>query len=124
MNVGEPAIPVRLKAGLPGLGAAAQVDVERRAMELAKIDGREEFTEADVARAARELGGAAPPSTAAETSDPALAEITAWDDPVTQSGHRVDPVPLEDETPVAEQLIRDGLEEADHDTRVVAEETE
>jgi hypothetical protein len=116
-----PSIPSRLKAGAPGLGEAAQIDVERRAAELARIDGRTKVTDADVMHAARELAGTAEPVAIPGTDDPAL-EITAWDDPVDQSGHRVPPLPLEDEAPIAERLIGDGLLEADHDTRVAAEE--
>jgi hypothetical protein len=120
MNPGESSLPTRLKAALPGLGAAAQADVERRATELARIDGRDKVTDADIARAANELSTAALPTSAPETGDPALEELTAWDDPVAQSGHRVPGVPLEDEAPVGEQLIQDGVAEAEHHTRVAA----
>lgn len=91
-------------------------------MELAHTDGREKVTDADVRQAAAELAAATTPATAPETSDPALEQITAWDDPVDQAGHRVEPTPLEDEAPVAERLIADGIAEAEHDTRVAAEE--
>jgi hypothetical protein len=122
MNPGEPPLPTRLKAALPGLGAAAQVDVERRALELARIDGREIVTDADLTRAAYELATAALPTTAPETGNPALDKLTAWDDPVDQSGRRIETVPLEDEAPVGEQLIQEGVSEAEHHTRVEAED--
>ncbi len=117
----DPALPVRLKAASPELGQASQAEIERRATELALSDGRDAFTDADLARAAEELAGGSTPTVAPE-ADPATEEITAWDEPPAQSGHRVPTVPLEDETSVAEQLVQDGIEEAEHDVRVAAAE--
>ena len=124
MNPSEPALPTRLKAAQPGLGAAAQVDVERRAGELARIDGRDKVTDADIMLAINELSTASLPAPAPETGDPALEELTAWDDPIAQSGLRVPAVPLEDEAPVGERLIQDGVAEAEHHTRVAAADEE
>jgi len=112
-------LPTRLKAGSPGLGHASQVEVERRAKELALTDGRETYTDADLAVAAAELAGGGT-STEAPEADAELEEVTAWDEPPTQTGHLVAPIPLEDEAAIAEQLVEDGLDEADHDIRVAA----
>lgn len=120
----EPSLPTRLKAGRPGLGEAAQVDIEQRAAEIAQIDGRDKVTDADVGRAAAELASSAVPPAAPEEVAQGLSEVTAWDDPVDQSGHRVEGSPVETETTVAEQLVLDGIEEADHDIRVAAENRE
>jgi len=114
----DPPLPTRLKAGSPGLGQASQTDIERRASELALSDGRDAFTEADLARAEAELaGGTAPP--AAPEADPSIEGLTSWDDTPSQAGRRVEPPPLEDEN-IAEHLIQQGIEEADHDLRVAA----
>jgi hypothetical protein len=112
-------LPTRLKAGSPGLGHASQVEIERRAKELALTDGRETYSDADLALAAAELAGGGTTAEAPE-ADADLEQVTVWDEPPTQTGHLVSPPPLEDESAIAEQLVDDGLEEADHDIRVVA----
>lgn len=117
----EHALPIRLKAGSPGLGEASQIDVERRAAELARSDGRDNFTTADLARAADELAGGSVGPIAPEI-DPILEKVTGWDDPPGESGRRVEPVPLEDEGRIDERLIQEGIQEADHDIRVAAAE--
>ena len=117
----DPILPVRLKAGTPGVGHASQADIEQRAAELALSDGRAAFTDADLAKADAELaGGALTP--AAPEADPAIERLTAWDDSPQQTGQRVEPSPLEDEATVAERLIREGIEQADHDLRVTSAE--
>ena len=117
----DPVLPTRLEAASPGLGQANQTDIERRAAELARSDGRESFTDADLARAAAELaGGSAAP--AAPETDATLEQVTGWDDPPAQAGRRLDPLPLEDEGSISEQLIQEGIQEADHDLRVAAED--
>jgi hypothetical protein len=119
MNPDTP-LPDRLRAGSPGLGEASGTEAELRASELARIDGRTTFTEADLARAAAELAGPANQALPPEAVIPAIDELTAWDDPVGQEGHRAARVPFEDESTVAERLIQDGIEQADHDRRVSA----
>lgn len=121
MNTNDPVLPTRLRAGSPGLGYPSQAEVEQRAAELALSDGRQKVTEADLALAAAELAGGGT-TTEAPEADPGLEQVTTWDDPPTQTGHLVATPPLDDENSVAEQLVDDGLEEADHDIRVAAEE--
>ena len=108
-------LPTRLKAAAPGLGQASQTEIELRAVELAVSDGRHTFTDADLNRAAAELAGGG-----ATEADPALGEMTSWDDPPEQSGHRVASTPSDDASNIAERLIQNGLDEADHDIRVAA----
>lgn len=114
----NPILPTRLKAASPGLGQANQTDIESRALELAHIDGRTKATAADIEQAACELAGG-PRGTESQT---AVNELTAWDDPLDQSGHRVADSENADEKSIAEQLIQDGVEEADHDIRASASE--
>ena len=103
----DPDLPGRLKSSSAGLGEATQTDIERRAAELAQMDGRDAFTDEDLARAAAELGS--------QTSSEASAGI----DPT----HR-QRVPLENETNLGEQLIQQGMTEADHNQRVAASEAD
>lgn len=114
-------LPTRLKAAAPGLGHPSQTEIDARAAELALIDGRNTVSEADLALAAAELTGGGTTAEAPE-ADAELEQVTTWDEPPTQTGHLVAIPPLEDENNISEQLIEDGLEEADHDTRVAAEQ--
>lgn len=116
----DPPLPARLKAGSPGVGHASQADIEQRAAELAQTDGREVFTDADLTRAAADLAGGAV-QVAAPEADPGVEALTAWDDPPQQTAQRIEPLPVEDEATIAERLIREGMEEAEHDIRVAAE---
>lgn len=113
-------LPTRLRAGAPGLGQGSQIEIEQRAAELAMSDGRELISDADLAMAAAELAGGGT-TTEAPEADEMLEQVTTWDEPPTQTGHLVPTPPLEDENAIAEQLVDDGLEEADHDIRVASE---
>jgi hypothetical protein len=115
-------IPDRLKAGAPGLGAPSEAEIEQRAIELATADGRDAFTDVDLARAAAELGGGEPGVLAPEADEPVVEKLESWDEPVDQHGHQMERTGLDDEAMVSEQLMEDGLEEADHNQRVAAAE--
>lgn len=113
-------LPTRLKAGSPGLGQASQVEIEQRAAELAVSDGRELVSDGDLATAAAELAGGGTTAEAPE-ADVAIEQVTVWDEPPPQTGHLVATSVLEDESNIAQHLVADGLEEADHDIRTAAE---
>ncbi len=114
-------LPTRLRASSPGLGQGSQFEVEQRAEELAVSDGREKATDGDLAMAAAELAGGGTTLEAPE-ADAAFTPFGAWEKPVVQTGHLDVTASSEDEdTIIAEQLIGNGLEEAEHDTRVAAE---
>lgn len=85
--------------------------------------GRDAFTDADLARAAEELGGGVSIPLAPE-GRPVLEQVTAWDDPPTQAGRREEGKPPEDERNIAERLRQGGIDEADHFIRVAAAEDE
>jgi hypothetical protein len=118
----DTSLPNRLRAGSKGLGAASATEIEQRAGELAKIDGRTEVTDIDLDQAATELDGFSGSLPLPETTNPDVAHLTAWDDPVDAEGQHTPTSKLDDELNVAEQLIEDGIREADHDSRVAAAE--
>ena len=66
MNLDQP-LPDRLKA--------SGTDIEQRAVELAQIDGRESFTDADLARAAAEPAGSVSTPLAPEVVVPAICFV-------------------------------------------------
>lgn len=118
----DPSIPDRLKAGSPGLGAPDSNEIERRAVELAMIDGRQSFTDADLAQAAAELAGGTADNLSPEADAPIVEDLETWDEPVEQHGRQVEETALEDEAAIDEELIADGLDDADHSQRVAAAE--
>lgn len=116
----ESPTPGKIIAGDAGIGTVSPEMVEKRAAELAKIDGRTDFHEGDLALARDELLGLdrnlPPEVTTLETE-----EITGWMAPET-TGTRAPKILADDDTTVAEILVQEGLEEADHDQRLTAVE--
>ena len=47
-------------------------------------------------------------------------EVTSWDEAPASTGMTAPKVLPDDETPIAEELVRDGLESADRDQRIAA----
>lgn len=109
----------KIEIGAEGLGVASDETVEQRASELAKIDGRAEPNEADYLLANSELQSKTEPGTAPEV-DARTEAIAAWDDIPEESGGRAPTRSLDDENTVAEQLVEEGIEEADHSQRLSA----
>lgn len=107
-------LPGRLKASGGGLGQASQTDIDRRAAELAQMDGRDAYTDQDLERAASELGAC---SNDSGTSDP-------WEETADDVGKRTPRPQLENESNLGEQLTKDGMAEAEHDRRVDASDNE
>jgi hypothetical protein len=107
-------LPDRLKATGSGLGEASQTDIDRRAAELAQMDGRASFTDEDLARAAAELGSR--PGNESETG--------TWDEAAEDLGKRTHRTPMENESNIGEQLTEQGMADADHDRRVEASDGE
>ncbi|MGI8601732.1 MAG: hypothetical protein ACR2OZ_01900 [Verrucomicrobiales bacterium] len=111
--------PGKIEVGSQGLGTVTREMVIERADEIARFDGREDFNEADLAQAYEELLGVADPAAAPEAS-PELEEITAWDEPVSQTGEWVPKTGPASEANAAELLVREGVQEADHEQRLAA----
>jgi DUF2934 family protein len=117
----EPIARGRITQHGEGLGTVTPEMVQRRAREIALSDGRagNEVTSADWEQARRELLGAAnPPS--AESDLEEASSTSGWDPAPPSIGHRADTQEVDDEETMAEELIQEGIEEADHDERVQA----
>ncbi|MGZ4983374.1 MAG: hypothetical protein ACXWAV_02440 [Chthoniobacterales bacterium] len=104
-----------------GMGAPTPEMVERRAREIALIDERnpDEFTDADWAKAQRELIGREmiPP---AEDQDERTDSMIDRDEVPDESGHRVPRDGFDDGESLGAHLVEDGNEEAVHDQMVEA----
>lgn len=105
-------------------GGITKADIERRAQELALIrTGATGYSDEDLERAARELLGDAQPAAMTEDVD---AEVAASRDPSeTRSirGHQREPSPTPpEENTDPERLAIQGVEEAQHDQMVRAQD--
>jgi hypothetical protein len=108
-------LPDRLKPGARGLGEASETEIELRAAELAQMDGRDAYTDGDLERAAAELGGQRHGLTP-ENDEVLMHYPASADQPIVQAVREPD---LQPEN-LGEQLVQDGLDEAEHDVRVAA----
>lgn len=113
----------KISVGANGLGTVSPELVEKRALELARIDGRAMPNEADRASAQAELLGPADLDAAPETVDSGTEDLVTWDEPVEASGYRAPRLMADDDATIGETLIEEGLEEADHNQRVSAFQT-
>ncbi len=107
----------RIEVSGSGVGEISDADIQRRARELATGDGRTEPNEVDLDHARRELH--VPAEETAET--PETGEFIAAEtdlDPPPTTGHKTPNQFLENEDHNdTADLIREGLDEADHHTR-------
>lgn len=111
----------RLSEHARGLGTVTEKMVRHRAAELALINGRSKrnILDSDLEQARRELLGQehlAPSPTAAEQ----LPEEERWDPERGSVGHEAPKVPAPDEQTVAEKLVEEGVQDAEHDQMVQA----
>jgi hypothetical protein len=103
-----------------GLGTVTEAMVQHRARELAFINGHpNQVLDSDLKQAHRELTGEErvnPEPTAAEQ----LTEDQRWE-PVPESvGHKAPTIPAADEQTFAEELVEEGVEDAEQDQMVKA----
>ena len=103
-----------------GDGEISDDAIAQRATELARIDGRTHASEQDRFHAREELTHPGPPP--APEADETVRPVEKWSQSTASQGHQAPQVELEDEQSAAEQLVYEGIEEADHDQRVAASE--
>jgi hypothetical protein len=108
-----------------GIGTVTPEMVQKRAVELALIKGRgaNEVSKADFAQARRELTGG-PELDPKEAELEAVPESERWDPVPGSTGHQAPQLASEDEDgegrSIAEQLVAEGLHEAEHDQMLQA----
>lgn len=103
-----------------GAGSITPGDIERRARELASIDGRAVAGVDDRERAARELRGETiqPASDDAVESTKSLSRDPS--DPLSDRGLQRPNYEGSDEEKVSERMVAEGVEEAQHDQMLAA----
>ena len=109
-------VPGKISDHFKGAGTFTRETVEQRAKELARINGRERFTEDDWAQAKRELQGVDNFNHSGE--DDSIVGRTTWDEEPGESGHPVPKVEALDEQTMSEHLVEEGVSEAEHDQMV------
>ncbi len=112
--------PGRIQIHGQGVGEISEDDIEKRAKEIAVMDGRKEAKDHDRVRAREELlnPGPAPAPEADETERP----VELWSNATASLGHEGAHSEIEDEAIIAEQLVEEGVEEADREQRLSASE--
>lgn len=104
-----------------GLGTVTKDMVRKRAAELALISGRspKHILDADWNQAYRELTGAERLVPEAPIEEE-LPETARAEGNAGSAGHQVEPVPTPDEQTFAEELVEEGVEDAEQDQMVKA----
>lgn len=115
--------PAKIIQHSEGLGTPTAEMVRKRAQELARINGHEEFNEDDWREAKRELHGGHQPNDTNGNMDMATA-ISEHDMIVSSLGHHVENVGLEDQDNMAEELIAEGMDEAVHEQMLASRREE
>jgi len=125
MNINDPT-DGRLFVHGKGSGGIGRADIERRARELAAIDGRSgaAITDDDIARARAELLGLNLPDTTVEDEAAAIGISRDPSEPPSVSGHERPLREGPDEEKAIERLTLEGVEEAQHEQMLAARRRE
>jgi hypothetical protein len=104
----------KILRGTEGLGTVTRDMIDQRAREIARGDGRTDANDLDRTRAREDLTG----STSASEKLSTVGEPDRdWYTPLGSTGEKAPTVRPDDEENIPEKLIREGVEEADHDQR-------
>ena len=106
--------------GTEGLGTVTQQMIEKRAGDIARSDGRKLPNDLDRTRAREDLTGATSSSEKPPTQEEPGRD---WQMPLVSTGEKAPTVRPEDDENIPEKLIKEGIEEADHDQRLSSERT-
>jgi hypothetical protein len=110
----------KIVSGTEGMGTVAPTMIEERAREIACSDGRTQPNDLDRASAREELTGGASGS---EKRPPRQEPGRDWQIPLVSTGQKAPTVRPEDDENIPEKLVKEGVEEADHDQRLKSERT-
>lgn len=109
----------KIVCGTEGLGTVTAEMIEKRAREIAFSDGRNRANDLDRSNAREELTGAKLGSEGPTKEEPGRD----WEMPLVSTGEKAPTVKPEDDQSIPEELIHEGIEEADHDQRLRSERT-
>jgi general stress protein YciG len=101
----------KILRGTEGVGTVTPQMIEERAHEIAQGEGRAEANDLDRTRAREDLTEGSEEAPTSEEPD------RDWYTPRGSSGEKTPTVRPKDQENIPEKLIREGVEEADHDQR-------
>jgi hypothetical protein len=106
----------RLSSQAHGLGTVTREMVEARAREIALINGRSEkqVLDSDLEEARKELLESQNPDPAPSPAE-SVPEENRWEPVADDSGKAAERIPAPDEQTLAEKLVHEGVEDAEHD---------
>jgi hypothetical protein len=104
----------KIAHGLQGTGTVTPEMVEKRARELAVINGRDLYNQSDLSEARLELLGMEDPL--GEENDEGGESANDFLKNATSSGDRIAPIRAFDPELQPEKLVQGGVDEAEHDT--------
>lgn len=110
--------PGRIQIHGDGIGGVTEELIEKRAEELARMDGRRKAGEQDWHAASEDLLNPGPPPS--PEADERTEPVELWSMSAASRAHRGVHMDLDDEESAAEQLVSEGVEEADRDQRLSA----
>lgn len=110
----------KVEIGGQGVGGFSELDLERRARELALIDNRADATEEDRASALAEFRDEHLPDAVNEDADSMQSLSRDPSDPMVDRGRQVPNHGGDDEKAALEHLALEGVEEAQHEQMVQA----
>ena len=105
----------KILRGSEGIGTVTPQMIEERAREIARGDGRGQPNDLDRTSAREELTGATSNSEKLPTREEPGRD---WQMPLVSTGKKAPTVRPEDDENIPDKLVREGVEEADHDQRV------
>ncbi|MDX1953422.1 MAG: hypothetical protein SFY81_14685 [Verrucomicrobiota bacterium] len=123
MKTAQP-VQGRISSDFKAVGTVTRSMVQQRAKEISLINGRmaEEFTASDWDQAMEELTGGSNPQVLAEEQE-SLSATTQPQEVPGNSGRKIPAVLPTDEQTLAEELVQEGANEAEHD-RMLAGSTQ
>jgi hypothetical protein len=117
MNEAQPTTG-KILSGTEGIGTVTPQMIEERAREIARSDGRSQPNDLDRARAREDLTGSISDSEQLPTREEPGRD---WQMPLVSTGEKAPTVRPEDDENIPARLVKEGIEEADHDQRLSSE---
>lgn len=115
-------LPAKIANHADGMGVPNTDLVRQRAKEIARINGRGIYNEADWEQAKLELHGSALPH--GEDGEEMIESFSERDMIPGSLGHHTENSALEDAGNIVEELVSEGLDEAVHDQMLEASKLE
>lgn len=111
-------ISQKLEVRGQGVSGFSEVDIQRRAKELALIDNRDEPNDTDRKRALAEFRDRTLPDAVNEDADSMQSLSRDPSDPLSDRGHQAPEYGTDDEKAALEKMALEGVEEAQHEQMV------